>query len=72
MTAPLLRRLNDLQATTVLLSGNPTDSGKIRGHRFNRLPAGRGMLLTDSDTPEFVQLVNPLVADAALSANNGR
>jgi ESX secretion system protein EccC len=65
MTAPLLRRLNDLQATTILLSGNPHDSGKIRGHRFSRLPAGRGMLLTDTDTPTFVQLVNPLVAEHA-------
>ncbi|MGV0627902.1 hypothetical protein, partial [Mycolicibacter minnesotensis] len=34
MTNPLLRRLNDLQATTLLLSGNPADSGKIRGQRF--------------------------------------
>ena len=50
MTAPLLRRLNDLQATTLMLSGNPQDSGKIRGHRFRRLPAGRGMLLDDGDT----------------------
>ena len=65
MTAPLLRRLNDLQATTIMLSGNPHDSGKIRGHRFSRLPAGRGILLTDTDTPTFVQLVNPLVAEHA-------
>ncbi|WP_396898275.1 type VII secretion protein EccCa [Mycolicibacterium sp.] len=72
MTAPLLRRLNDLQATTLMLSGNPTDSGKIRGHRFVRFPAGRGMLLADSDTPEFVQLVNPLAGETALSAKNGR
>jgi type VII secretion protein EccCa/type VII secretion protein EccCb len=68
MTAPLLRRLNDLQATTLMLSGNPQDSGKLRGHRFARLPAGRAMLLGDSDTPTFVQLVNPLVAQAAGSA----
>jgi type VII secretion protein EccCb len=65
MTAPLLRRLNDLQATTIMLSGNPHDSGKIRGHRFSRLPAGRGILLTDTDAPTFVQLVNPLVAEHA-------
>jgi DNA segregation ATPase FtsK/SpoIIIE, S-DNA-T family len=65
MTAPLLRRLNDLQATTIMLSGNPYDSGKIRGQRFSRLPAGRGLLLTDTDTPTFVQLVNPLVAEHA-------
>jgi type VII secretion protein EccCb len=65
MTAPLLRRLNDLQATTIMLSGNPHDGGKIRGHRFSRLPAGRGMLLTDADHPTFVQLVNPLVAEHA-------
>ena len=65
MTAPLLRRLNDLQATTLMLSGNPQDSGKIRGHRFSRLPVGRGMLLDDSDTPTFVQLVNPLAAEGA-------
>ena len=65
MTAPLLRRLNDLQATTLMLSGNPQDSGKIRGHRFARLPAGRAMLLGDSDAPTFVQLVNPLVAQPA-------
>ena len=38
MTAPLLRRLNELQAAIVMLSGNPQDSGKIRGHRFRRLP----------------------------------
>ncbi|MCZ8380035.1 type VII secretion protein EccCa [Mycobacterium sp. CPCC 205372] len=71
MTAPLLRRLNDLQATTLLLSGNPQDSGKIRGHRFNRLPAGRGMLLDDGDLPTFVQLVNPLVGEAATQGGRG-
>lgn len=65
MTAPLLRRLNDLQARTLMLSGNPADSGKIRGHRFSRLPVGRGMLLDDGDTPTFVQLVNPLPTAAA-------
>jgi len=67
MTAPLLRRLKDLQATTLMLSGNPQDSGKIRGHRFSRLPVGRGMLLddrSDSDTPTYVQLVNPLAAES--------
>ena len=74
MTAPLLRRLNDLQATTLLLSGNPQDSGKIRGHRFSRLPAGRAMLLDDTDTPAFVQLVNPLAAEgvAAQSGPSGK
>ncbi|MBU8808096.1 type VII secretion protein EccCa [Mycolicibacterium goodii] len=71
MTAPLLRRLNDLQATTLMLSGNPADSGKIRGHRFARFPAGRGLLLTDSDTPDHIQLVNPLGGDAALSGYTG-
>lgn len=65
MTAPLLRRLNELQANTIMLSGNPQDSGKIRGHRFARLPAGRAMLLDDGDTPTFVQLVNPFVAEPA-------
>ncbi|MUL64740.1 type VII secretion protein EccC [Mycobacterium sp. CBMA 234] len=63
MTAPLLRRLNELQATAVMLSGNPQDSGRIRGHRFNRLPAGRAMLLGDSDEATYVQLINPLVAE---------
>ncbi|WP_137144361.1 type VII secretion protein EccCa [Mycolicibacterium sp. CR10] len=67
MTAPLLRRLNDLQATTLMLSGNPQDSGKIRGHRFHRLPVGRGVLLDASDTPTFVQLVNPLAAATTAS-----
>ena len=61
MTNPLLRRFNDLQATTLMLSGNPTDSGKIRGQRFARLPAGRAILLGDTDEPTYVQLVNPLV-----------
>ncbi|MDY6996887.1 MAG: type VII secretion protein EccCa [Actinomycetota bacterium] len=70
MTAPLLRRLNDLQATTLMLSGNPQDSGKIRGHRFSRLPVGRGMLLDERDAPTFVQLVNPL-ADAAVAHRGG-
>jgi type VII secretion protein EccCa/type VII secretion protein EccCb len=60
MTNPLLRRLGDLQATTLMLSGNPADSGKIRGHRFTRQPAGRALLLDDSDTATHLQLVNPL------------
>src|SRR6202007_681308 len=66
MTSPLLRRFNDLQATTLMLSGNPQDSGKIRGQRFGRLPAGRAILLDDSDSPMYVQLVNPLVGEAAM------
>jgi DNA segregation ATPase FtsK/SpoIIIE, S-DNA-T family len=72
MTAPLLRRLNDLQATTLMLSGNTHDGGKIRGHRFSRLPAGRAMLLDDGGTPTFLQLVNPLVAEAVTHRRNGR
>jgi type VII secretion protein EccCb len=63
MTNPLLRRCNDLQATTLMLAGNPADSGKIRGQRFGRLPAGRAILLGDSDSPTYVQLVNPLVGE---------
>jgi DNA segregation ATPase FtsK/SpoIIIE, S-DNA-T family len=63
MTNPLLRRLNDLQATMLMLAGNPADSGKIRGQRFGRLPAGRAILLGDSDSPTYVQLVNPLVGE---------
>jgi energy-coupling factor transporter ATP-binding protein EcfA2 len=65
MTSPLLRRFNDLQATTLMLSGNPQDGGKIRGQRFARLPAGRAILLGDSDTGTYLQLVNPLVAETA-------
>ncbi|PQP40710.1 type VII secretion protein EccCa [Mycolicibacterium austroafricanum] len=76
MTAPLLRRLNDLQATTFLLSGNPADGGKIRGHRFARLSVGRAMLLDDrnsSGSPTFVQLVNPLAErTAARSGHSGK
>ena len=72
MTAPLLRRLNELQATTLMLSGNPQDSGKIRGQRFGRLPAGRGILLGDSDAPTYVQLVNPLGEEAAAHSNGER
>ncbi|MCV7402533.1 type VII secretion protein EccCa [Mycobacterium fragae] len=64
MTSPLLRRFNDLQATTLMLSGNPADGGKIRGQRFDRLPAGRAILLGDSDSPTYVQLVNPLVDES--------
>lgn len=71
MTAPLLRRLNELQATTVMLSGSPQDSGKIRGHRFGRQPAGRGILLDDGDEATFVQLVNPFANEAA-PTNRGR
>ena len=59
MTNPLLRRLNDLQASTLMLSGNPQDGGKIRGHRFTRLPAGRTVLLDDGDSATHLQLVNP-------------
>jgi type VII secretion protein EccCa/type VII secretion protein EccCb len=61
MTNTLLRRFTDLQATTLMLSGNPQDSGKIRGQRFARLPAGRAVLLGDSDAETYVQLINPLV-----------
>jgi type VII secretion protein EccCb len=64
MTSPLLRRLNELQATTLMLSGNPQDGGKIRGQRFGRLPAGRAILLGDTDVPTYVQLVNPLVDES--------
>ncbi|MGB3522178.1 MAG: type VII secretion protein EccCa, partial [Mycobacterium sp.] len=63
MTNPLLRRLNDLQATTLMLSGNPADSGKIRGQRFGRLPAGRAILLADNDEPTYLQLVNPTFSE---------
>lgn len=59
MTSQLLRRLNDLQATTLMLAGNPADGGKIRGQRFSRLPAGRAILLNDSNSPTYVQLVHP-------------
>jgi type VII secretion protein EccCa/type VII secretion protein EccCb len=65
LTAPLLRRLNELQATTVMLSGNPQDSGRIRGHRFSRLPAGRAMVLSDTDEATYIQLINPLAAEPA-------
>ncbi|WP_420093309.1 hypothetical protein, partial [Mycolicibacter nonchromogenicus] len=41
------------------LSGNPADSGKIRGQRFARLPAGRAILLNNNDEPTYLQLVNP-------------
>ncbi len=70
MTAPLLRRLNELQATIMMLSGNPQDSGKIRGHRFRRLPAGRAMLLDDGDAATFLQLVNPLRRRGARTPSN--
>jgi hypothetical protein len=75
MTAPLLRRLNELQATTIMLSGSPQDGGKIRGHRFSRLPAGRAMLLDDGDAATFVQLVNPFAHEGAAQSkprNSGR
>ncbi|MDR3659161.1 MAG: type VII secretion protein EccCa [Mycobacterium sp.] len=72
MTAPLLRRMNELQAITVMLSGNPQDSGRIRGHRFSRLPAGRAMVLSDSDDATYVQLVNPLAAEPINGSSNSR
>ena len=59
MTNPLLRRMSDLQAAVLMLSGNPADGAKIRGHRFTRLPTGRGMLIGDGDGVDHVQLVNP-------------
>ena len=67
MTNTLLRRFSDLQATALMLSGNAADSGKIRGQRFGRLPAGRAVLLDDSDSPMYVQLVNPLADEAAMA-----
>ncbi|OIN79264.1 type VII secretion protein EccCa [Mycobacterium malmoense] len=71
MTSPLLRRFNDLQATTLMLSGNPQDSGKIRGQRFGRLPAGRAILLSDNDIPTYVQLVNPLIGETVMVSELG-
>lgn len=62
MTNPLLRRMGDLQAHVLMLSGNPADGAKIRGHRFSRLPAGRALLLGDGasgDGGDHIQLVNP-------------
>ncbi|KAA8969638.1 type VII secretion protein EccCa [Mycobacterium sp.] len=70
MTSPLLRRMNDLQATTLMLSGNPADGGKIRGRRFDRLPPGRAILSDGSDRPSYVQLVNPLV-DQSVTVDGG-
>ena len=64
MTNPLLRRMGDLQAHVLMLSGNPTDGAKIRGHRFARLPAGRALLLGDGDrgdSGDHIQLVNPFI-----------
>ncbi|MCV6971302.1 type VII secretion protein EccCa [Mycobacterium bohemicum] len=72
MTSPLLRRFNDLQATTLMLSGNPQDSGKIRGQRFGRLPAGRAILLGDSDAPTHLQLVNPLIGESVSGGVKGQ
>jgi ESX secretion system protein EccC len=68
MTNPLLRRLNDLQATTLLLSGNPAEGGKIRGQRFARMNPGRAVLLDDSDTTTHLQLVNPFVGSESKEA----
>ncbi|EFV14572.1 type VII secretion protein EccC [Segniliparus rugosus] len=59
MTNPLLRRFHELQAATLMLSGSPQDGGRIRGQRFERLPAGRGVLLSDSDEPTYVQTAGP-------------
>lgn len=61
MTNSLMRRMNDLQGTIVMLSGNPQDAGKVRGHRFSRLTPGRGVLLDDTDSATYLQLVNPIV-----------
>ncbi|MDX1871930.1 type VII secretion protein EccCa [Mycolicibacterium sp. 120266] len=72
MTAPLLRRLNDLQATTIMLSGSPADGGKLRGHRFHRLPPGRAVLLSDSAEATHVQLVNPSAAEHVSAGTNGK
>ena len=63
MTNPLLRRLNELQANLLMLSGSPTEGGKIRGHRFSRQPAGRGMMLTHTDIPVRLQLVDALTGE---------
>ncbi|MEY8018391.1 type VII secretion protein EccCa [Mycobacterium servetii] len=71
MTNPLLRRFNDLQATTLMLAGNPQDGGKIRGQRFARLPAGRAILLGDSEAATYVQLVNPLASASAMAGEFG-
>ncbi|MCV7192235.1 type VII secretion protein EccCa [Mycolicibacterium brumae] len=72
MTSPLLRRLNDLQATTLMLSGNPVDAGKIRGHKFAKMPAGRAMLLDHADAPTHLQLVNPMFGMGADSGSHTR
>ena len=51
--------------------GQLFDQGaELRGQRFDRLPAGRAILLTDSDIPTYVQLVNPLVDESV--AADGR
>ncbi len=72
MTAPLLRRLNDLQANILMLSGSAADGGKLRGHRFHRLPPGRAVLLSDSADATHVQLVNPFAAEHVSASTNGK
>ncbi|MFA9218371.1 MAG: insulinase family protein [Sphingomonadaceae bacterium] len=55
------------------LSGSPAAGGKLRGMRFSRLPAGRAMLLGDSEEATYVQLVNPLVPEGVSPASaNGK
>jgi len=61
--------MSDLQANVLMLSGNPADGAKIRGHRFSRLPAGRAQFLGDSDTAEHLQLVDPLTHVHSTSEN---
>ncbi|WP_328350283.1 type VII secretion protein EccCa [Mycobacterium sp. NBC_00419] len=73
MTNPLLRRMSDLQANVLMLSGSPADGAKIRGHRFSRLPAGRAKVLGDSDIADHIQLVDPLTpVHSAPESRTGR
>ena len=63
MTNPLLRRLNDLQAMTMMLSGNPPTAARSAVIDSPGCRPDARCLLDDSDTATHVQLVNPLIAE---------
>lgn len=58
MTSPLLKRFNDLQANTIMLSGSAQDSAKIRGQKFEIFPPGRGIFLGTTSVPVHLQLIH--------------
>ncbi|WP_420795015.1 type VII secretion protein EccCb [Gordonia neofelifaecis] len=53
---PVIAGMRDLSCDVFLMNGDPDEGYVVGRHRLQRLPAGRGELVSRSRTPEIVQV----------------